>query len=436
MKPNTLLLAVSVAANAALLATFAFRPALAPPAFRDFFRSEADRAADLAVRTKAAEAKAAADAKAAAAKKAGVWATLQTDDLKALIARLRAAGFSPAVIRAIVSARIDALFSARMTELAGMIDTPYWKPSQNAYLNSKYQEARSQVYRDRTKAMKELLGDDYFAGIGDVTAQQKRLFGDLPKAKIDLIQRVVDDYTEMASQIKAGMQGITLPEDREKLALLEKEKHADLAALLSPAELEDYEMRNSPILNRLRGSLTVMDASAEEFAAIYRAQQPYASTLYPTTGGGTTQAMMRERNEAQAKVNEALKVSLGAERYADYTRASDYEYQNLYRMAQRDNVPVTAINQAYNVRDTIAKESISIQENSALTPEQRNAAQQELAAKARTQITAAVGSTAAEAYIKDAYWLNALQKGYTLRFMPDGRISYSPPAPAPPAPGP
>lgn len=434
MKPNTLLLAVSVAANAALLATFAFRPALAPPAFRDFFRSEAQRAADLAVRTKADQAKATADAKATAAKKAGVWASLQTDDLKTLIARLRAAGFSPAVIRAIVTARIDALFSSRMSELAGMIDTPYWKPNATNYLNSKYQEARTQIYRDRTKAMKELLGDDYFAGIGDATAQQKRLFGDLPKAKVDLIQRVVDDYAEMISQVKAGMQGITLPEDREKLALLEKEKHADLAAILSPAELDDYEMRNSPILNRLRTSLTLMDASEQEFAAIYRAQQPYTDILYPN-GGNTTQAMMRERTDAQAKVNEALKVSLGAERYADYTRSSDYEYQSLYRAAQRDNIPTSAINQAYNVKNTIAQESVRLKDNPALTPEQRSAAQQELANKAQAQITAAVGSTAADTYTKSAYWLEALKKGYSLSVTAEGRVTYIPPQVVrPPAP--
>ena len=37
MKPLPVLLASSLAANAALLVALAFKPALAPPAFRDFF---------------------------------------------------------------------------------------------------------------------------------------------------------------------------------------------------------------------------------------------------------------------------------------------------------------------------------------------------------------------------------------------------------------
>lgn len=432
MKPLPLLLTVSLAANAALAATFALRPALAPPAIRDWFVSDKERAATLAIEAAAAQTKAAAEAKAAAARKAGVWESLQDGDIKTFIARLRAAGFSPAVIRAIVDARLEKTFASRMAELASNTDKPYWKPeSLGLYNNPKLNEARSQIYRDRARMLRELLGDEALGlNAAEVTAAQRRQYGDLPPAKIELVRRIMDDYADMASQVRAATQGVTLPEDREKLALLEKEKRADLAAILTPTELEDIEMRSSNVTNRLRTAMTIMDATSEEFAAIYRAQQPYADILFPSGPGATVIASQRQ--DAQAKVAEQLKSALGPERYAQYQRASDYDYQSLYRIAQGNGASLVSINQAYDLRASIAAESMLIHENKALSSEDRAQQLQALAAKAKTQFIAAVGSDAADRYSKDSSWLGALGSGYALRVGPDGRFTYmSPPPPRP-----
>src|SRR5258707_692709 len=98
---------------------------------------------------------------------------------------------------------------------------------------------------------RDLLNDPFFA-TDDVSATQRRQFGNLSRQKVDSVQRIEDDYSEMTSAIRAAMAGITLPEDRDKLALLAREKHADLAAVLTPGELADYELRSSPITSLLR----------------------------------------------------------------------------------------------------------------------------------------------------------------------------------------
>ena len=433
MKPLTLLLAASLAANAALLGLFALRPALAPPAFRDFFKGDASRSADLATESRAQHARAAAQSDAAAARRAGVWAALQTDDLRTLIARLCAAGFSPVLVRAIVNARLEAAFSARMNELLGTLaDTRFWKPEPfSSSNNPRFYENYNQLYRDRAKALRELLGDDYFAsGGGDATAAQRRQFGDLPKAKIDLIQRINDDYTEMMSQIRAATQGIMLPEDREKLALLEREKRTDLAAILSPAELEDYEMRNSPITSRLRTALTLIDATDAEFRAIYLAQQPFAALLFPTERMVFTSETSLQRNAAQQQIADQLRAVLGEQRYADYARASDYEYQNLFRMAQHDNIATDTINRAYDLRASTAQDSMRIND-AKLGADERNAALRALALATRTQLIGVLGVNVAESYLKNSSWFGALEKGYAIKLGANGQgmTYYSGPPP-------
>ena len=93
MKP--LLIALSLLANAALIAAFALKPALVPPAVRDFFggssptAGNSSRAAPTATHGRPAE-----------KLPPQLWSALQRDDLPSLIDRLRAAGFPPNIIRA------------------------------------------------------------------------------------------------------------------------------------------------------------------------------------------------------------------------------------------------------------------------------------------------------------------------------------------------
>lgn len=418
------LLLCSLAVNTALLAAFSLRPACAPAAVREFFISDASRAAAHAASARRERARAAAHARAAAlqaaAERTRLWATLDSPDLRTFVARLRAAGFSPAVIRAMVGARLDARFAIRKSELVRTVDVPFWKPEPFSSLhNPRFYEAQSQISRDRTKALREILGDDYFAGSAfEITAEQRRKFGDLPSGKVELVRRIVDDYADMTSQVRAATQGILLPEDRAQLALLEKEKRADLAAVLTPAELEDFEMRNSPMLARTRTALTLMDATEEEFRAIYRVQLPFADALFPPASSYSAE-QNRRRHEALRQVADQLTVALGAARCADYTRANNTEYQGLFRLGQREGVAPDAINRAYALRTAATEESVRIQ-GAGLGAAERSAALGALAAATKNKLIASLGLKVAEDYARTASWLSALERGYAIELGIDG----------------
>jgi hypothetical protein len=428
MKSFKILLAGSLVANFALVAVVISKPSLAPSAVRDFFHlhdAKADAADALRASQRAiAEARAATDR--AAASRALLWSAIASDDLPTLVARLRAAGFSPAVIRAIVSSQIDQRFRIRMKELVGTFaDTPFWKPEPTSgFGNPKYFETYNQISRERARMLRELLSDDFFAATGgDPTAQQRRQYGNLSKAKIDLLQRINDDYTEMMAQVRNATQGIVLPEDRAKVALLEREKQADLAALLTPQELEDYQMRTLRITGNLRTPLTIMDATEAEFRAIYRIQAPFADLLYPASdivSNSFSDEQWQQRREAQQKIAAQLKQVLSAARYADYARASSSEYQELYRLAQQENLPVTAAARTFDLRDTAAQESQRIFNDQSLDTEQKRAALQTLARNTSAQIVGLLGANAGNAYVKSARWLNYFEQGRAVTVGSDG----------------
>jgi hypothetical protein len=422
MKLPALLFAGSLAANVVLLGVFAAKPALAPPAMRGLLQhlspGSAPAANDAAPSPRATP-------RPSALPKAKYWSTLATTDLATLVANLRAAGFSPMVIRAIVAAQIELQFRERMNALVGSVaDTPFWKPEPTSSLtNPKFYEELNQIYRARAKLLREVLGSDFLANAGgDATTAQRRQFGDIPKAKIELIQRINDDYTEMTSQVRAATQGITLPEDREKLALLAREKHADLAAILTPEELDDYEMRNSTVTSRLRQPLTLMDATEDEFRAIYKATQPAADLIYPT-GGVSGPNMSRDRQDAQAKANDAIKAAIGDARFADYQRANDYEYQQLARLGQRENIPTDTLNRAFGLRDVVVKESARIYDDKEMSTDDKRAALTTLGQNTKAQVLSLLGLTAGNAYIQSSNWINAPERGWVIRVGPNGQAN-------------
>lgn len=426
-------LAVSALLNAAFVAAFSLRPSLAPAPLQPWFRADSSSATGSPANASAPPQRAPDAASADAAPRAQLWAALDAADLPTLVARLRAAGFPPIVIRGIVSARIEEQFATRMQALRRTLDdTPYWQPSPTHYTRSaKFFEEQSQIYRERSRLMREVLGDAFFA-TGEVSAAQRRQFGDLPKSKIDLIQRITDDYAEMISQVRAAAQGMFLPEDREKLAFLERERRADLASVLSPQELEDYEMRTSPTTSRLRNALTIMDATEAEFRTIYALRKPHEEFLYPTNSAPRMD--FNRRSELQAELDASLKSALGEARAAEFARASDYEFQQLAQLAARENLPLTAAEKAFEIRNATSAESVRIRKDTTLSTDQKLVAMKTAADKARVELTAALGAAGAS-YAASATWLQAISRGTSVEFRGTSTM-FSPVAPSPSPPRP
>lgn len=434
LRISSLLLIGSLAANAALLVAVRLRPTLVPPEWQSVLGAR---------RTDATPARAATGLKAsgetrvppsgagnAGAGRGWSWADLQSDDLPALLARLKAAGFPPHVIRAVIVAKIDAHFAPRYEELYGVNEKrPYWKaqPVNFGPANDpKVFETMGQLYREYRRMTRELLGDEFSDYHADPTAEQRRRYGDLSPAKIARLQQIEDDYEEMMAQVRAASLGVTLPQDRKKLDLLEREKKADLAALLSPEEREEHAMRTSHTTGNMRVTMATMDATEEEFRAIFRLRQaqderiramrPAEAMAARVDGGGD------EPSPLSLQLAQAIKAALGEQRYAEYARASTHEYQQLARLAQREGLPAEAANRAFAVRDTVASESNRIFGDPALSLDEKRAALQTLARQSQAQILSLLGSNAGAAYLKQTRWLTTVERGSAVSFGPDNFV--------------
>lgn len=440
MKIPALILAGSLAANAVLVAVyFSSDPATTPTS-----PTNPPPASTTTPAARPAAAAVATDAAAAPTADPKTWTHLRSGDLRALAARLREAGFPPLLIRAVITAQVNDSLRTRFEEAFAQIEQkPFWATDTGigGGIDPKTLALFREMNRETNRLLREALGPDFPAEPEYVKNQQHR-FGNLSPEKVEQLQRVTEDYDDLRQQTTAAARGLMLPEDREKLALLEKERRADLAKILSPSELEDYLMRTSQTTMQLRTALTAFNASESEFRAIYQAKAAFDEKYsFQNMGNFVGGDRAKERTAAQAQVAEQLKAALGEARYAEYTRSSDREYQAITRLTQQANLPATAAVQAYDLRAAAAKESNRIYSDTALSTDQKRAALATLAQNTRTQLTATLGAEAGSTYLKVAnFWLRGIEQGAVIftengvsfRSLPTARPATASPPPATP----
>ena len=419
MKISALLLSASLAANAALFAAFAIKSSSAPGALPKITSAApVEGSGSSAIRS--SDAAGVADATSTADLPVTTWSTLRSSDLATLVARLRAAGFPPDVIRRVVSDQLGQEFAKRYAGLLKQLfDRPFWKDSNGGSFDPKIMTAIRAASKEYTDTLKSLVGEDPNAD-NLASAYQKRRFGDLPKAKIEQLQAIEADYSELVMQVQHDARGLLLPEDNAKLALLEKEKLTDFAKVLTPQELEDYNLRSSNTASQMRSTLATFNPTEAEFRALFKFQSAL-DEQYPRPMGSYTSEQMAPRQAAEKQLQPQIEALLGPDRYADYQLATDPKYQQVNRLVARLELPASTSVDVVNVQETIQKQATALRQDRTLTPDQRNAQLAALAQQAQTQLTAALGTQGYDAYKNyGGYWLQNLQprSGPTARKSP------------------
>lgn len=389
MKPLTLLLVLSLAATATFV-TVALH-SKSGPLSNIFSIAKISHGAETGGKTDGAAA-----ATSASAVNAKTWSNLQTSDLKTLVERLRAAGFPSSVIRSIISSQISERYTVqRKALLANQGETPYWQRPAYAY-DAKVMAALRDSYRQQMKDVKELLGPDADSASDVDHAWQRRQYGDLPADKLEQMQSIVSDYSDLRNEIYAKANGVLLPEDREKLALLEKEQHADLAAALTPEELENYELRSSATANAIRSQLSIFKPTEQEFRGLFDATRAAEAQYGALTSSGA--ANMEQVGKIRAAVLADLQNKMSPERYAELEEATDPKYQMTNRLVARLDLPASTAVAVVAIQQDTQQRLAELRRDTSLSADQRSAQVAVLAQDVTGKLTNALTPTGFEAY--------------------------------------
>jgi len=239
----------------------------------------------------------------------------------------------------------------------------------------------------------------------------------LPPAKRDALRRITQDYDEMFATFATG--GPQLASDKEKLRLLRAERDRDIAALLTPEERLAYDLRISPSGVTVRSRYGDAIESEAELAKIFALQKAFDET-FPREAltGRIAPETIRARSEAERQLDQDLRAAVGDDRYAALRRAADPDLRTVDALVARLSLPPATADNVVATREALAAESQRINNDAAVPLPQRRAQIQELAERAKTELTRALGNEAADAYAQTAPWLNLLQSGMAYSTVP------------------
>jgi len=247
-----------------------------------------------------------------------IWQTLKPDlDLHGLVANLRAAGFPPAVVRAVVGQMISERLAGTGTE-----HLPFWMQHSS---NPEFLAAQQQQSAQHRDMMSELLGPDARPSASLDPATRERRYGSLSDEKIDQLDAITRDFNDMRSKLYADRKPGDVQSMMGTQMAMEQELRKELASVLTPAELEQYEMRSSQSASRLMGNLKGFDVNEAEYTALFRAQKAY-DAVDPLRAGVATSDAMVLRAAAQEELNEQARAVLTDDRFYEYLKGADSTY--------------------------------------------------------------------------------------------------------------
>lgn len=338
-------------------------------------------------------------------------------DFKALRARLEAHGVPSEVVRSVMAMLVHRSFQRRQAELLGQPGPDeYWRNT-GQRLDAAAQAALQELGREQRRLLREITGPE----LEFDENTQRRQFGGLPEAKVTQLKRILADYADLEEQLFSDGSARGAADNRARAELLAREKRSDIERLLTPDELLNYDLRNSPAAHRLRGKLGQFAATEAEFRALYplfKSTLDAAGAASPDSRASPADAR-RDREAAERLLDDQLRRTLGAARYAELQEANDHLLQQTRAFTASLNLPPQVASEVVAVQKEYGPRLAALDRDRDLTPNQRDARVSALGIEARDRLIRTLGPAGFEAYKRQGGgWLGAA-------------LSRTPPMPSP-----
>jgi hypothetical protein len=343
------------------------------------------------------------------------WTAIESEDYRQYIANMRAAKVPEETIRDIIIADVNKLYAQKIAALRpSPADFKFWKTYDREAREAERQRRQKEreLLAEKRALIKELLGVDLETELARQTGEVDRdafRYGFLSPEKQEQLRALRDKYREQERALFA--EGGFSPENRAKLMALRAQQEAEMASILTPAEFEEYQLRNSWTARNMRENLVAFQPTEQEFREIFKLQKAFDDQFGLWRGGGDD-AFRQAREQAQQALEEQLRAILGEQRYQEYQLAQDPRYRDIYDFAQNNNLAADTARKIYEVRMAAEAERQRIQNDNSIPPDQRQAQLALIANQAKQALGTLLGPDTLNAYVQsDGRWLTRLESG-------------------------
>jgi len=340
------------------------------------------------------------------------WQQVESPDYREYIANLRAIGCPEETIRDIINADVNKLYDEKKKLARGAPKKfEYWKAGNPlaGLMGDPESLQKMRALEEEKNAVLRALGiepdpmNQMLAAAGG--NPMDTMFDFLPEAKRTTLMQTMADFQSKIMESVGDAAN-----DPGAMMKAQREMEDAIQAVLTPEEFLDYQLRFSMTANMLRQQITGFDPSEEEFLTVFKLREEFDREYSPMLLANATAAEQAEHSKAQEQLNEQLREVLGEQRYADYERAQDYQYQQLHRIVQRAGLTTDTANEVYDMRKIAENQANQVRGNQNLTSEQRNAALQAIRQETERTIQQTLGTDAWDQYNRpnNTWWLRNL----------------------------
>lgn len=339
------------------------------------------------------------------------WQTVESSDYKDYIQNLRAIGCPEETIFDIIVADVNTLYAMKSRSLTPAKEWKYWEaedeiPSREEIRN---QKLRHELEREKQALIAAILGPNaldqlkkYQLWGGENLVDRKLAF--LPDGKRSELKNLEQKYFELEqAAMEWDSAGVMTEATMEKLAALTKQKRDEIESLLTPQELQDFDLRISETANRLRRELAGFHPTEQEFKLLFqlrKAREDHLNAHVDVREPGVIDA----RISTELKLKEKAVSELGPQRYEEFERSQDMDYQNTLRMARYFGLPDAAANDVHELKRRDQRLADELSAAAHVTDEERNAAFSEMEANAERRLRELLGDRVFDEYRRNNRW--------------------------------
>jgi hypothetical protein len=338
------------------------------------------------------------------------WEMVESGDYKEYIQNLRTIGCPDETIRDIILADVNKLYDRKKKELRGdKKKFEYWKGG-NPFMGVMDSDLmkKMKVLDDEKNAVLQALGitPDARTEMAQVMNPLDAMMDFLPEdKKVRLMKIMSDMQAKMAEANKDG------GNDMEAMGKAMKDMEKAVKATLTPDEYLDYQLRFSMTANMMRNQVAGFDPSEEEFMKVFKLRESFDSEFSPMTRMSENDEQKKAREAAEKQLKDNIKTTLGEQRYADYERAQDWNYQQIHLAARKGGLGTAEATKVHDMKKIAEKEANNVRLNQNLTPEQKSEALQGIQHQTETSIKAVLGEKGWEQYNRGGTtgWLRGMR---------------------------
>ncbi len=343
------------------------------------------------------------------------WSMVASAELEAFVKNLRAISCPEDTIRDIITAEVDEIFLKKIAERLDPLKHGFWFILANWKTQEKETEAKmkgvEKVGKERDEMLKKLLSADTDA-IADARprsdqSQEKMSF--LPKEKQEQMIALSKSYNEERMRIQKEADGKPLTKEKlKRVDELRKKTDDERKALMTPAEFEEFQLRGGNF-TQFRYNVAMPDFTEEQTRAMAKAHMEIDQSQPPEPGNSSDPNYGKIQLARKTALNEKLKTTLGEELYSEYKRAEDGNFQQVYRVTERYELPRETAVKVYDLQQSATKQRKEVFKDKTLSDDERSTLLSVLQQQTQRNVTQSLGDNAAKTYQKyGGDWVNSL----------------------------